>query len=153
FPLQADIWTRLEQVKIADRTVPTLGPDNLALFLAAHGTKEGWASLLWVSDFAELLRKYQDIDWAKIFDRAQQAHSARALLLAIALASQLLDAPAPAPLIDKAWKNSAVRALAEDAKLRMLSAAAKEEAGEFLNSLKTRDRLRDRVRIVATLLT
>ena len=27
---------------------------DLALFLAAHGTKKGWRSLIWVCDFAEL---------------------------------------------------------------------------------------------------
>src|SRR5262249_31296864 len=67
FPLQlAEIWSRLEQVTIAGRTVLTLAQDDLALFSAAHGTKEGWRSLIWVCDFAELLRKYQDIDWVAV---------------------------------------------------------------------------------------
>ena len=128
FPLQlAEIWPRLEKVTIAGRTVLTLAHDDLALFLAAHGTKEGWRSLIWVCDFAELLRKYQDIDWVAVLDRAQRSHSSRPLLLAIALASTLLDAPAPAALIDRAWKNSALRALAEEAKLRMLRTVPEEE--------------------------
>ena len=102
FPLQsAEIWPRLEKVTIAGRTVPTLAHDDLALFLAAHGTKEGWRSLIWVCDFAELLRKYQDIDWVAVLDRAQRSHSSRPLLLAIVLASTLLDAPAPVALIDR----------------------------------------------------
>ena len=138
---------------IAGRTVPTLAHDDLALFLAAHGTKEGWRSLIWVCDFAELLRKYQDIDWVAVLDRAQRSHSSRALLLAIALASTLLDAPAPPALIDRARKNSALRALAEEAKLRMLRAAPEQELGEFLNGLNTHDRLRHRLWPVATLLT
>src|SRR5262249_55499649 len=63
FPIQpTEIWPRLEQVTIAGRTVPTLAHDDLALFLAAHGTKEGWRSLGWVCDFAEFLRKCRDID-------------------------------------------------------------------------------------------
>ena len=149
----AEIWSRLEQVTIAGRTVLTLAHDDLALFLAAHGTKEGWRSLIWVCDFAELLRKYQDIDWTAILDRAQQSHSSRPLLLAILLASTLLDAPAPAELIDKARSNSAVRALAEEAQLRMLRPAPQGELREFLNSLNTHDRLRHRLWPVATLLT
>ena len=154
FPLQlAEIWPRLEKVVIAGRTVLTLAHDDLALFLAAHGTKEGWRSLIWVCDFAELLRKYQDIDWVAVLDRAQRSHSSRALLLAIDLASTLLDAPAPAALIDRTCKNSAIRALAEEAKLRMLRAVPEEELGEFLNSLNTHDRLRHRLWPIATLLT
>ena len=96
FPLQlAEIWSKLEKVTIAGRTVLTLAHDDLALFLAAHGTKEGWRSLIWVCDFAEFLRKYQDIDWVAVLDRAQRSHSSRPLLLAIFLASDLLGAKAP----------------------------------------------------------
>ncbi len=153
-----EIWPRLEQVTIAGRTVPTLSRVDLVLFMAAHGTKEGWRSLIWVCDFAELLHKYQEIDWVGVLDRAHRSHSSRPLLLAITLASTLLDAPAPVALIDRARKNSAVQALAEEAKLRMLSAVPEhavpdEEFGEFLKGLKTHDRLRHRLWPVATLLT
>jgi hypothetical protein len=75
------------------------------------------------------------------------------LLLAIDLASTLFDASAPANLIDKARANPAVRALSEKARLRMLSTASQGELGEFLDSLNTHDRLRDRLWPVATLLT
>ena len=153
-PLQlAEIWPRIEKVVIADRTVPTLAHDDLALFLAAHGTKEGWRSLIWVCDFAELLRKYQDIDWVAVFDRAERSHSSRALLLAVDLASTLLDAPAPAALIDRTCKNSALRTLAEEAKLRMSRVDPEQEFGEFLTGLNTHDRLRHRLWPIATLLT
>jgi hypothetical protein len=154
FPLQSTkIWSRLEKVTVAGRTVLTLARDDLALFLAAHGTKEGWRSLLWVCDFAEFLRKYEDIDWVAVLDRAQRSHSSRPLLLAISLASTLLDAPAPPALTDRALKNSAVRALAEQAKLRMLRVVPEEEIDEFRNSLNTHDRFRHRLWPVATLLT
>ena len=82
-----EMWQRLETITIAGRTIPTLARDDLALFLAAHGTKEGWRSLIWVCDFAEFLRKHQDINWAAILDRAQRSHSLRPLLLAMVLAS------------------------------------------------------------------
>src|SRR5262249_56355854 len=92
------IWSRLEQVTMCGRTVLTLAHDDLALFLAAHGTKEGWRSLIWVCDFAELLRKYQDIDWVAVLDRAHRSHSSRSLLLATDLAPTLFDPPPPPPL-------------------------------------------------------
>jgi hypothetical protein len=153
FPPQlAEIWPRLDQVTIANRTVPTLAHVDLALFLAAHGTKEGWRSLLWVCDFAEFLRKYQDIDWLAVFDRAQRSHISRPLLLAIALASTLLHAPAPPELVDQALTNPIIRALAEEARLRMLRTGREGEMREFLNGLKTQP-LRHRLLPVATLLT
>jgi len=148
-----EMWQRLETITIAGRTIPTLARDDLALFLAAHGTKEGWRSLIWVCDFAEFLRKHQDINWAAILDRAQRSHSLRPLLLAMVLASTLLDAPIPATLVDLAWNHLAVRTLAEQAKLRMLRDSPEREVDKFLNGLNTHDRLRNRLLPLATLLT
>jgi hypothetical protein len=154
FPVQsAEVWSKLRQVTIADRTVLTLANEDLVLFLAAHGTKEGWRRLVWVSDFAELVRKSQNIDWAEVVDRARQSHSLRPLLLAINLASTLLDAPVPQNVIEIARANLAVRALTEKARLRMLHTAPPGELRDFLDSLYTRDRLRHRLQPVATLLT
>jgi Uncharacterised nucleotidyltransferase len=145
FPLQAvEVWARLGQVTIAGRTVPTFADDDLALFLAAHGTKDGWKRLLWVCDFAQFLQRSQAIDWAQVFDRAARSHCSRPLLLAVILASSLLDAPAPKELLEKARKNPAVQALAQKAKLRMLNPAAQGELGELINSLSTIDQLRHR---------
>jgi hypothetical protein len=153
FPLQsAEIWPRLEIVTVASRTVLTLARDDLALFLAAHGTKEGWKSLMWVCDFAELLHS-SPVDWVTILDRAQRSKSSRPLLLAIALASTLLGAPAPAALIDRVWKTLRVRKLVEDAKLRMLRTVPEGELEFFLNGLKARDRLRHKLLAIASLLT
>src|SRR5262249_36980564 len=78
-----------------------------------NGTKEGWRRLIWVGNFAELLRRCQNIDWTKLLDRAYRSRSSQSLLLAINLASTLLDAPAPTNLIARATADSAVRALSE----------------------------------------
>jgi hypothetical protein len=154
FPLRsAEVWPRLEHVMIGGRKVPTFAKDDLALFLAAHGTKEGWRRLNWVCDFAQFLRKHQHIDWAPVLERAHRAHSSRSLLLAIYLAVTLLEAPAPAELIEKARNNPAIVALADKARLRMLSIAPQGELEEFLGGLDTHDQLRHRLWPVATLLT
>jgi hypothetical protein len=154
FPIQAtEIWPSLEHVAIAGRTVPTLAHDDLALFLAAHGTREGWRSLGWVCDFAEFVRSDYDIDWMAILARARRSHSARPFLLAILLASTLLGAHAPAELLDKAQDDAVVRWLAEKARVRMLRPVRWGELEEFLNGFITHDRLRHKLLPVATLLT
>ena len=153
FALQSpDIWPRLEKVTIAGRNIPTLAQDDLALLLAAHGTKEGWRSLIWVCDFAELLRNHRDIGWIAVLDRAGRSHSSRSVCLAIALASTLLDAPVPAPMIDTGWNNPTVRALAEEAKLRMLRTDPEGQLEEFLSGRNTHDRLRHRLWPLAAVL-
>jgi hypothetical protein len=74
FPLRAaEVWPRLIEETIAGRTVPSLAHDDQALFLAAHGTKEIWRRLLWLCDFAEFLRRHQDLDWIAILERAERA--------------------------------------------------------------------------------
>ena len=130
----------------------TLAPDDLALFLAAHGTKEGWRHLSWLCDFAEFMRKHPDIDWLSLLGRAQRLGCSRSLLLAVALATTLLDAPAPALLIHAARKNSAVRALEDKAKSRMERSASEEKITIFRDRLATHDRLRDRIWPVSILI-
>jgi Uncharacterised nucleotidyltransferase len=152
-PIQsAAVWQTLQEVMVAGVIVQTLPLEDLALLLAAHGTMHGWASLLWVCDFAELLRRHPDIDWRAVFLRAQKAHSTRPLLLAILLASILLDAPAPPELVTRARDNSAVRELAEKAQVAMLRPTAQGDFGEFLQGLNTHDLFRYRFLSVLTLL-
>jgi hypothetical protein len=154
FPVQPhEVWPKLRHVTIAGRTVLTLSDDDLVLYLAAHGTKEGWRRLIWVSDFAELLRRCQNIDWGALLKRAHQSHCSRSLLLAIDLASTLLDAPVPPNLIDSPRANSAVQALSQKARFRMLNTAPQGELSEFLDTLNTHDLLRHRLWPVVTLLT
>jgi hypothetical protein len=82
FPLQAgEIWARLRHVMVANQPVPTLAPGDLALFLTAQGMKEGWRKLIWICDFAELLRKYRNINWTVVLERTEQVNSRRSLLL------------------------------------------------------------------------
>jgi hypothetical protein len=153
FPLRAaEVWPRLIEETIAGRTVPSLAHDDLAMFLAAHGTKEGWRRLLWLCDFAEFLHRYQDLDWIAILERAARSHSSRQLLLAIELAATMLDAPAPAQLLEKARNNSAVQSLARRAREGMLLTAPKG-SWEFRFGLNTHDKWLHRLLPIKTLLT
>jgi Uncharacterised nucleotidyltransferase len=153
FPLRAaEVWPRLIEETVAGRTVPSLAHDDLALFLAAHGTKEGWRSLLWLCDFAEFLRRHQDLDWIAILERAARSHSSRQLLLAIELAATLLDAPAPAELLEKARSSSAVQSLARRARGRMLLRAP-QGSWEFRFGLNTHDKFLHRLLPIKALLT
>ena len=153
FPLwAAEVWARLTEETIAGRTVPSLAHDDLALFLAAHGTKEGWRRLLWLCDFAEFLRRYQDLHWIAILERAARSHSSRQLLLAIELAATMLDAPAPAELLNQARNSSAVQSLARRAREHMLLTAPKGN-WEFRFGLSTHDKWLHRLLPIKALMT
>ena len=153
FPLRAaEVWPRLIEETIAGRTVPSLAHDDQALFLAAHGTKEGWRRMLWLCDFAEFLRRYQDLDWIAILERAARSHSSRQLLLAIELAATMLDAPAPAELLNQARSSSAVQSLARRAREGMLLTAPKG-SWEFRFGLNTHDKFLHRLLPIKAFLT
>jgi hypothetical protein len=148
-----EIWNRLGHVSLCGQTVPTLARDDLALFLAAHGAKDGWTRLKWLVDFAVYICGNQDIQWEAIMRRAQHAHASRAVLLAVLLASDLLDAPVPTRVLARARADKAVCSLAEAALERMLKNMPFLEFGDFLGALKSYDRLRDRLLSCVTLLT
>jgi hypothetical protein len=153
FPLQAaELWPRLIEETLAGRTVPSLAHDDQALLLAAHGTKERWRRLLWLCDFAEFLRRHQDLDWVAILERAARSHSSRHLLLAIELAAAMLDAPAPAELLNQARNSSAVQSLARRARERMLLTAPKG-SWEFRFGLNTYDNWLQRLLPIKAFLT
>jgi Uncharacterised nucleotidyltransferase len=153
FPLRAtEVWPRLIEETLVGRTVPGLAHDDLALLLAAHGTKEGWRRLQWLCDFAEFLRRHQDLDWTAILERTARSHSSRQLLLAVELAATMLDAPAPAELLEQAHDSRAVQSLARRAREGMLLTAPKG-SWEFRFGLDTHDKLSHRLLPIAALLT
>ena len=112
FPLTpAAAWQDLETVLIGNRAVPTLSKDNLALLLAGHGTKEAWRCLGWICDFAMLIDRRRDLDWLDIHGRARAQGCGDAILLACAMAQELLETPVPEALRGLLQRNGRVRAL------------------------------------------
>jgi Uncharacterised nucleotidyltransferase len=89
------LWNEIDRVQFGDRSIETLTPENLLLFLCAHGAKHNWWRLYWICDIAELLRSYPDLDWEYIDRVAGRFGTRRMLLLGLDLAKRLLDAPLP----------------------------------------------------------
>ncbi len=113
FPLSsAGIWNALEEVKVGHRRIPAIAGADLALLLAGHGTKERWRSLGWVVDFAVLLERRSDLDWAAIHARAQAQGCGDNVLLACALAERLLGVAVPPALRQPLSRSARVRMLA-----------------------------------------
>jgi Uncharacterised nucleotidyltransferase len=96
-----ELWERAVEVDLGPGRVSTLGPEDLMLFLCAHGAKHGWQSLSGVCDVAQAARAYQ-YDWEALAARAKSLGSLRILLLGVLLAYDLLGAAIPDALIDAA---------------------------------------------------
>ncbi|MBV8054895.1 MAG: nucleotidyltransferase family protein [Deltaproteobacteria bacterium] len=96
-----ELWQRAVEIDLGPGCVSTLGPEDLMLFLCAHGAKHGWQSLSGVCDVARAAHAHQ-YDWEALAARARSLGSLRIFLLGVLLAHDLLGAAIPNTLIDDA---------------------------------------------------
>lgn len=110
FPVTPDeIWDDTPLLSVGGRDVPILSAPNLALLLAGHGTKENWAMLKWVSDFARMMDRHTALDWHSLHARAQARGCGDAVLLGCAMAGELLDVAVPQVLAHRIAGSDRVR--------------------------------------------
>jgi hypothetical protein len=148
FPLAADrVWDRLTGVAVGRRAVPSLAGAELALLLAGHGTKEGWHRLKWVADFAWFAHRHPELDWSAVLQQAHARRSAISVLLAWAVADNLLQAPPPPAIAAALAASPRARALADSLTAALRSAAVLEER-RHLSDLILCDRPIDKARAV-----
>jgi hypothetical protein len=152
FPLApGEIWDRLEDVPIGDQRVPAVSGANLALLLAGHGTKEGWRSLDWVCDFAMLVHRRADLDWAAIHRHAEARGCGDSVLLACSMAQRLLDVPVPSALASPAAESRRIQSIASGLVDALRRNALTPRKVENLSDLDLCDTRRDRIGAVLKL--
>jgi hypothetical protein len=121
FPIStSEIWSTLGSASIAGRDIPTLGLSELAIFLAGHGTKEGWRSLGWIIDFGEFLQQNPDLEWDTVYRRARHHRCGRSILLATSLAVALLGVRITPALANLMAQDPGLRPLTERVLKRVL---------------------------------
>jgi hypothetical protein len=86
---------RLHSVSVAGRTLPALQAEDLLLYLCVHGSKHLWARLTWICDVAELLRSNPTLNWDWVFQQTKLLGCDRILSIGLLLANDLLGAPIP----------------------------------------------------------
>ncbi len=144
-----EVWKRHGMVPSSGGPVRALAPEDLLIYLCAHGTKHRWVKITWVADVAELVRRYPDLDWNIIRERARRLGCMRILQLGLHLAEELLSAPVPADLSQAASTSRAVRSMARQVCSQWMfhepDAHAERELVTFLFHWKEREQLRDRL--------
>jgi hypothetical protein len=145
------MWTRGEQVRIAGEEARTFCRQDLLLLLAMHGCRHMWERLEWICGFAELVRT-DDVEWDELLALATRLGSKRALLVGLAIAERLLDAPVPEPVMAETRRDRQVEPLVAAATAQLLRGEAELAhcLGRQFHSfqLRSMERLRDRVRYV-----
>ena len=155
YPFRFDteiLWRSPSQLSIAGREVPSLSPPSLLLFLCVHGTKHMWSRLQWLGDVARL--SSTSLNWGTVLELASEARCERPLLLGLLLAHELLEAPVPETILERARTMEAVRSAAKQVVERLMSTQPAEPQGwqGTLFNARMAERTWDKVRHCAALL-
>jgi Uncharacterised nucleotidyltransferase len=136
------LWERLDPVTIAGTRVLTLAPEVLLPSLCEHGAKHTWERLAWICDIAELAQARPDLDWARMAREARRSSSERMLALGVRLATDLLGAPMPEALRQRADTDPVIAALAAQVRARLFRNRARPTG--LLEQARFHLRLRER---------
>jgi hypothetical protein len=88
-------WERTGSMVMNGAAVRVLAPDELLMVLCLHGSKHHWASLGWLVDVAELLRRVPEPDWRALGERSEALGCTRRLGVGLALCESLLGLRLP----------------------------------------------------------
>jgi hypothetical protein len=114
-PLQVKpefLWENLHTVSVGGKTVTIHAPEDLLLILCIHGGKHRWEHLGWLCDIAEIIRRYPQLDWTGLMDRASMLAARRILLLGLLLTENVLDVKLPDTVVRQIDADDTVAELA-----------------------------------------
>lgn len=151
FPFNVDLaslWERLVPARLLDEDIRAFPTEALLVFLCVHGSKDMWWKRIgWVCDIAELLASSPDLDWSYSIELATDTGARRMLMLGLALAHELLQAPLPEQVCTWISSDNKVQALVEHVRSRLFD--EQTVRSPFLERQrfhsKVRERLRDRL--------
>src|SRR5947209_14530389 len=92
------LWSQSETVSLSGSSVRTIPISQLLPILAAHGGKHNWERLSWVCDIDRIVASSTDIDWEDILAHSRALGIERIVLVAFALARELLGTSLPAEI-------------------------------------------------------
>lgn len=120
------LWKRLESTTLNGMRISTFSPEDLLLLLCVHSTKHMWLRLSWLSDIAELINTYEDINWEMILREARASGTSRMLFVGLFLTNRALGVELPANLMRLIRADRSAIALASQAEQMWFQ----EEAGK-----------------------
>jgi Uncharacterised nucleotidyltransferase len=120
-PGAGGLFAHRRSVRVGTRDVPTLGNEATLLFFLLHGIKHDWNSLAWLTDVAEFVRREPTLDWAAVMAWSAKPGPRRMVDVGLSLAHELLGAPVPEALLNRAAADSVVAALVRVITSRLLT--------------------------------
>lgn len=108
----AEIRERPAVVYPGGKQMMTLSPEDLLLYLCAHGARHCWNRLGWIADVSWLIRRHPRLDWIRVLENADRLRSERVLFIGLLLANELLGADLPPEVKRRAQADRAANNLA-----------------------------------------
>lgn len=99
-----DLWPNRLHTTILGKPLSSPSHEDTLVVLCIHGAKHQWARLEWVCGVAELIRS-KPVDWHKVHARAKYWHAGRMLSTGLLLAAELLEAPVPDAILERARRD------------------------------------------------
>ena len=143
-----EVWNGIEPSVLWDRQIWSFSSQDMFLFLAVHGGKHSWSMLKWLCDVAEFIQANPEMDWPRLFERAETLGALRTCRLAIYLAAELLQAEVPSNVVAAVREDAQVRRLAQVVRLRLEEPREVEPVEGQIFNFKLKERLRDKIRYV-----
>lgn len=119
-------WDSLATTGIAGRRARCFSDAELLLVLSLHAAKHRWASLGWLVDIAEWIRRNPALDWSFCFARAEALGCARRFALGLVLARDLLGLDLPADALARMRVDPEASRLAKTIAAELLEVAPVE---------------------------
>jgi hypothetical protein len=101
-------WDDLRDGNFEGTAYKILSGENNLFFSSLHLFTHGYSTLKFMVSFSEMLRAYEGrLNWEKLIGSSKQLNAYKSLLLSLALASKLLNAPVPETIINRIDSQSA----------------------------------------------
>jgi len=111
-PLNLDeLNSRLIHLDIGGHDLVTFSVEDLLVMLCVHGAKHFWERLAWIVDIAQLVT-VREVDWKLLSEIAAERKCSRLLMLGLYLAYEVVGAPLPESVLQRARSDSRVAWLA-----------------------------------------
>ncbi len=140
------LWEASREIDFAGMKMRNIPPDLLLILLSEHGLRHCWSRLMWICDISMLLRAAGDMDWDRLFERAQMYGSRRSVLVAVLLASRTLGVQLPKAALRQIERDESVVGLTEWVRLRIPTFHLAENSGSYLHEIMFRISVREGLR-------
>lgn len=164
-----ELWNRTRVVTMLGAPVVVPAPEDLLFLLSIHGLRHYWNCLKWLCDIDRLVETFPELDWDGALQIAERFDRRRAVLLPLEVVRQLFGTSLPDKIQRIAAKERGLGALtrqvfgnlftdegeplsSEDAPLLLSQPAAEMDISKKLFRVRSKDCVRDRIRLLFELI-